>query len=543
MYTSFFGLTEKPFAITPDPRYLYLSERHAEALAHLAYGIAEAGGFIQLTGEVGTGKTTVLRSLLQQLPPHCDVALILNPRVTPAEFLQCICDELHVQVPAAAAGSVKSLVDLLTHYLLDAHGRSRRVVLMVDEAQNLSPDVLEQVRLLTNLETATQKLLQILLIGQPELRAVLARPELRQLAQRVTGRYHLEALRRPETIAYIRHRLRVAGATRDLFSSGALSELHRLSHGVPRIINVIADRALLGAYTREEHRVTGELVRRAASEVYGRPVLAPWLRWAALAGTAAGAAILAVAIWRAMPAKDSASAAAPQSTAQIAPTAAPLPPVPAPRAELGALLALDAAGTTMDSAFSSLFRMWGADYQPGNGLGCVQAATQGLTCVWQRGSLAQLKLINRPAILSLIDEANSLRQVVLSGLDRGQARLLIGASEVEVPIAELADYWFGEFLVLWRPQASELRPMRAGMRGEDVRWLRQSLERLGGLPASDPSRDVFDAELGRLVEDFQRSRRLSVDGIAGVQTQLVLDAALGAPGTPTLAESRTEAGA
>jgi general secretion pathway protein A len=414
---------------------------------------------------------------------------------------------------------------------------------MVDEAQNLSPDVLEQVRLLTNLETATQKLLQILLIGQPELRAVLARPELRQLAQRVTGRYHLEALRRPETIAYIRHRLRVAGATRDLFSSGALGELHRLSRGVPRLINVIADRALLGAYTREEHRLTGDLVRRAAREVYGRSLLAPWLRWVALAGAAAGVTVLAVAIWRAMPAKDSTSAAQQSAAAQIAPTAAPLPPVPAPRPELGALLALDAAGTTMDSAYGSLFRMWGAEYQPDNGLGCVQAATQGLTCVRQRGSLAQLKLINRPAILSLIDNANSSRQVVLSSLDRGQARLLIGASEVEVPIAELTDYWFGEFLILWRPRASELRPLRAGMRGNDVRWLRQGLEQLVGLPVSDQSRDLFDSELERLVEDFQRSRRLSVDGIAGVQTQLVLDAALGAPGTPKLADTGTEAGA
>ena len=542
MYTSFFGLSEKPFAITPDPRYLYLSEQHAEALAHLAYGITEAGGFIQLTGEVGTGKTTVLRSLLQQLPPHCDVALILNPRVTPAEFLQCICDELHLQVLPAATGSVKALVDQLTHFLLDAHARSRRVVLMVDEAQNLSPDVLEQVRLLTNLETATQKLLQILLIGQPELREVLARPELRQLAQRVTGRYHLDSLRRPETLAYIRHRLRVAGATRELFSSGALGELHRLSRGTPRIINVIADRALLGAYTREVHRVTGDFVRRAAAEVYGRPVLPAWLRWVALGGAIAGAALLAVAIWRALPVGD--SVAGPAATiAKVTPAAAPVVPAPAPRPELGALLALDAAGTTMESAFGALFRMWGAEYQAGGALGCVQASAQGLTCVWQRGSLAQLKLFNRPAILSLIDEGNAARQVVLSGLDGDQTKLLIGASEVEVPIAELADYWFGEFLVLWRPQASELRPLRAGMRGEDVRWLRQGLEQIGGLPVSDPSRDVFDAELERLVEDFQRSRRLSVDGIAGVQTQLVLDAALGAPGTPTLAGSRAEAGA
>ena len=269
MYTSFFGLNEKPFAITPDPRYLYLSERHTEALAHLAYGISEAGGFIQLTGEVGTGKTTVLRSLLQQLPPHCDVALILNPRITPAEFLLAICDELHVGVPPGDHGSVKALVDLLTHFLLDAHGRNRRIVLMVDEAQNLDAAVLEQVRQLTNLETATQKLLQIILIGQPELREVLARPELRQLAQRITGRYHLEALRKPETLAYVRHRLRVAGATREIFTTGAMRELHRLSSGIPRIINVIADRALLAAYTKDQRTVDARLVAAAAAEVFG----------------------------------------------------------------------------------------------------------------------------------------------------------------------------------------------------------------------------------------------------------------------------------
>lgn len=539
MYTSFFGLTEKPFAITPDPRYLYLSERHAEALAHLAYGIAEAGGFIQLTGEVGTGKTTVLRSLLLQLPPNCDVALILNPRVTPAEFLQCICDELHVQAPATAAGSVKALVDLLTHFLLDAHARSRRVVLMVDEAQNLSTDVLEQVRLLTNLETATQKLLQILLIGQPELRTMLAQPELRQLAQRVTGRYHLEALRRRETIAYIRHRLRVAGANRELFSAAARNELHRLSRGVPRIINVIADRALLGAYTREEHLVTAGFVRRAAAEVRGRPVFRSWLRWGAIAGATAGAALLAVTILRGTSADDAATP--PRVVAQAALSAAP--PLPAPRPELGALLALGAESATMDSAFGSLFRMWGAEYRAGNGQGCEQASSQGLSCVWQRGSLAQLKLINRPAMLLLIDEASSSHQVVLAGLDGGQARLLIGANEVEVPVAELADYWFGEFLVLWRPQANEMRPLRAGMRGEDVRWLRQGLEQVGGLPVSDPARDDFDAELLRLVEDFQRSRRLAVDGVAGLQTQLALDSALGAPGTPTLVASGAGTGA
>ena len=542
MYTSFFGLNEKPFAITPDPRYLYLSERHTEALAHLAYGISESGGFIQLTGEVGTGKTTVLRSLLQQLPPHCDVALILNPRVTPAEFLLAICDELHVQVPEGSANSVKALVDLLTHFLLDAHGRGRRIVLMVDEAQNLDPDVLEQVRLLTNLETATQKLLQIILIGQPELREVLSRPELRQLAQRITGRYHLEALRKAETIAYLRHRARVAGATRDLFTPGAQREIHRLSNGVPRIINVIADRALLGAYTREEPIVNGTLVRRAASEVYGRPVLAPWMRLLAIGGAVAGAALLALVIWRALPAFDGPGSAA--STAALAETPAPEPaPASPPREPLGAVLAKDETATTMDAAFTSLFSLWGAEFQPGAGLPCDQADARGLSCVWQRGSLAQLKLINRPAILSLVDAEGSAHQVVLSEIGQEGAKLIVGSGEAKVPIGELADYWFGEFLVLWRPQTSDLRPLRAGMRGDDVRWLRQGLEQLGGLPASAETQDYFDAELQHLVENFQRSRRLEVDGIAGLQTQLVLDSALGAPGTPTLAHAGPQAGA
>src|SRR5437879_3319670 len=259
MYLSFFGLDEKPFAITPDPRYLYLSERHAEALAHLMYGINEAGGFVQLTGEVGTGKTTIVRSLLAQAPKNAEIALILNPRMTPPEFLLTICEELGIGVPDQAAGSLKDLVDILGGYLLRAHGAGKRVVLVVDEAQNLSPEALEQVRLLTNLETTTQKLLQIILIGQPELRELLARNELRQLAQRITGRYHLNPLSRGETGAYVRHRLRVAGATADILSPHALNEVFRLSHGVPRVINIVCDRSLLGAYSLDRHRVTAAL--------------------------------------------------------------------------------------------------------------------------------------------------------------------------------------------------------------------------------------------------------------------------------------------
>src|SRR5689334_21294937 len=249
MYLPFYGLADKPFSITPDPRYLFLGGRHAEALAHLVYGITDAGGFIQLTGEVGTGKTTVIRSLLARKPDNAEIALILNPHLDARQFLQAICEELRIALPPEAIGNLKALIDLLNRHLLAAHAAGRRVVVMVDEAQNLAPDVLEQVRLLTNLETETQKLLQIILIGQPELREVLDRTELRQLAQRVTGRYHLDPLSSDETSAYVRRRLRVAGATQEVFSNGALREVRRLSGGVPRLINIICDRALLGAFT------------------------------------------------------------------------------------------------------------------------------------------------------------------------------------------------------------------------------------------------------------------------------------------------------
>jgi general secretion pathway protein A len=294
MYLPFFGLNEKPFAITPDPRYLFLSERHSEALAHLIYGITEAGGFIQLTGEVGTGKTTIIRSLLSRTPSNAEVALILNPRVSATEFLLTLCEELGIGVPDSAVGSLKELVDILNRYLLKAHADGRRVVLVVDEAQNLDYDALEQIRLLTNLETETQKLLQIILIGQPELRDMLARVELRQLAQRMTARYHLAPLTRAEATLYVRHRMRVAGANRDVFSRAALAELHRVSQGIPRLINIIADRALLGAYAQEKPDIGAALVRRAATEVLGRRFVPAWLPWF---GVALACAATAAFIW------------------------------------------------------------------------------------------------------------------------------------------------------------------------------------------------------------------------------------------------------
>ncbi|HTG75945.1 MAG TPA: AAA family ATPase [Steroidobacteraceae bacterium] len=539
MYTSFFGLQEKPFAITPDPRYLYLSERHAEALAHLLYGINEAGGFIQLTGEVGTGKTTIIRSLLEQLPANADVALILNPRVTPAEFLLTICEELRIPVPEPGRGSVKLLMDLIGRRLLDTHARGRRVVLIVDEAQNLSAHTLEQVRLLTNLETATTKLLQIILIGQPELRDLLARPELRQLAQRITARYHLNPLSSEETAGYIKHRMRVAGATAEAFTPASLAEVHRLSGGVPRIINVICDRALLGAFTHEDHRVSGKLVRDAATQVYGRPMPAPWLRWAIIGSIAAALALVAAGLWSLLASRPPASAdataaeAAPVASNQIARAETTEAPPPAPPS-FDEVLARHGNDTTTEAALGKLFASWGATYDPSGGRGCDQAAHQGLECLFQKGSWAQLRTLNRPAILTLTDDIGRTHQVLLTSLGEETATIDLGGESRPVSIAGMSRYWFGDFLLLWRPPLAVAKALAPGMRGADVRWLRENLRVAQGLPAAPAGSDFYDEDLARLVQDFQRQHRLNIDGVAGVQTQIVLDTVVNATGSPTI---------
>lgn len=518
MYASYFGLNDNPFAITPDPRFLFLSARHTEALAHLLYGVTESGGFIQLTGEVGTGKTTLVRTLLEKLPDNVDPALVINPRVTVLEFLRSICREL--DIPWKPAHTPQDLIDALNARLLEAHAQGRRVVLIIDEAQGLTAEVLEQVRLLTNLETREQKLLQIILVGQPELREMLARNELRQLAQRITGRYHLTPLSSSESRAYVNHRLTVSGAMAPIFTSSALRTLQRMTRGIPRLINIICDRALLGAYTHELRQVDSGLVRRAAREVLGEaPQLRVpawlWLSVFALAFTS-GALLFF-------------DRHAPADPAPM-PAAAPAKPA-AP--DLAAWLADPGHPSDTDTAFGALFSLWGAQYSAaGSGSGCREAPDAGLRCLYRRGTWNNLRSFDLPAIVTLTDAEGAAHQLVVTRLDDSNVTLRAANASARFPIAQVDPLWYGEYLILWRPDAHAPDPLAPGMVGTGVSWLRSRLAELQH--AVDTGSSRYDDSLTGMVRRFQADQHMKVDGIAGEETLVHLSAALAPPGTPLL---------
>ena len=526
MYASYFGLSDNPFAITPDPRFLFLSARHTEALAHLLYGVTESGGFIQLTGEVGTGKTTLVRTLLEKLPDNVDAALIINPRVSVLEFLRSICRELDIDWKLAQ--TPQDLIDALNARLLKAHENGRRVVLIVDEAQGLQAEVLEQVRLLTNLETRQQKLLQIILVGQPELREILSRNELRQLAQRITGRYHLTPLSGSETRAYVNHRLTVSGAMAPIFTAAAVRSLQRISGGIPRLINIICDRALLGAYTHELRQVDAPMVRRAAREVLGdsqgRPSLRPAILVACLLLVVAVAAT--GLFWNA---SSTGGGVAPAAEAAVEPVSAK--PV---QQSLSSWLADAAHPSDTDAAFGTLFSLWGASYSADDsGSACREAEDAGLRCLYRRGTWNNLRGFDLPAIVTLTGSDGAAHQLVMTHIDGSSVTLRAGTASARFPLSEVEPLWYGEYLILWRPDAHALHPLVPGMSDGNVAWLRSQLATLQHTDDSGATR--YDVALIAAVKRFQTEQHMQADGIAGEETLVRLSAALAAPGTPLLA--------
>ncbi|MES2187524.1 MAG: AAA family ATPase [Pseudomonadota bacterium] len=550
MYAQTFGLQHEPFSIAPDPRYLFMSERHREALAHLLYGLGGGGGFVLLTGEIGTGKTTVCRCFLEQVPADCHVAYIFNPKLTVHELLQSVCDEFGVAHPSSVAGereTAKDCIDPLNAFLLSTHAAGHSTVLVIDEAQNLSAEVLEQLRLLTNLETNERKLLQIILIGQPELRGMLARPELEQLAQRVIARFHLDALTAEETGQYIGHRLAVAGHHGPLpFDRAALRRIHTLSGGVPRRINLLCGRALLGAYATGNRTVDRRIVDKAAGEVFGgdtaaagaaRPGTRPARNALLIAGWAVAAVAIGAGAWTAgrsaappPPAAESAgmavAGARPAKGTPALPASAAQPLAAAgPGMETGMAALLALLPRAEDDAWRAIGPAWGLPAADTTADPCRTWGALGVQCFRSpRTSAALIRQLDRPGFLTLYDDSDRPVYAVLAGIDARNATLAVGGARHTVPLSALATRWRGDFATLWRvPPGYAEKPGK----GPSPQWLASQLA--AALPATpiDARTGAPDSPsaLRAGISRFQLAQGLVPDGRAGPATLMELNRA------------------
>ncbi len=577
MYEQFFHLNKRPFSIAPDPSFLYMSERHRDALAHLKYGLESDGGFVLVTGEVGTGKTTLLRNLIGQVPGDIDVAFILNPRLTVRELLQTICDELAIDYPTDDQHSVKPYIDRLNKHLLRTHRLGRSTVVVIDEAQNLSPAVLEQLRLLTNLETNERKLMRIILVGQPELKVMLARQELRQLSQRITARYHLEPLQLDDTRAYIAHRLSLAGGNPNLFSASASWNVHRHAGGVPRLINIIADRALLGAYAEGKPRIDFVHVQKAASEtaprqfniwgwlgVTGAVLLGIGLLWTLLDATnkpspaqaqsaqtqdvqtqdvqtqgALGAQTTApppVTIAEPRPPiVQPAPAATPEpvatTTQDLAPT--PIPTIatvtPEPSAVLGGVpIAISGVPSYRSQrlAFSAMYNLWGIDYDPNNPLvPCDFAPRFQLQCTKRAYSWSDVARLNVPVVMQLAGADAQIFYVTAVSASNNQVSIIQGSTTSVVDLATLSQVWEGTIIALWPTPINYRGSIKDGSTGTAVQELRKLLGQATNRDLGNSR--TFDTALSKVLREFQAASGVPADGIAGPATWLLLHRAAG----------------
>ena len=540
MYKEYFGLKEKPFSIAPNPHYFYMSEGHREALAHLLYGVKGEGGFVLLTGEVGTGKTTVCRLLLELIPEDLEIAFILNPPLTVEELVATVCDEFKISYPSDTR-SVKDFVARIHAYLLDVHARGRRALLIIEEAQNLSTEVLEQIRLLTNLETDEHKLLQIIMLGQPELRDNLKQPQLRQLSQRITARYHLGPLSRKEVSEYVNYRLSTAGLVRPhrLFPERTLGKLFRLTRGVPRLINVICDRALLGAYVEGKDRVDTKTLTTAAREVSGGADY-QWRNRKVHQGISVCFLLLLCAVaaatyylLRPEPlARVTVKAVVEGRGTEANATSLKGPPIEKP-------MDTTPRRDTKATAYRTLFEQWQIEYKPESSrTACEQAVGQGLRCMHgSKGTISGLRQMNRPAALRLLDEKNGEYYATLTALHGETATVAIAADTSALDVKEITPPWTGDYLVLWRVPSDYKEKLKPGRGGPPVAWLDRQLALVQARTARAGRGQVYDEEMVKQVKEFQRTAGLTPDGIAGLRTIMALIAAAG-DGGPTLHDGK-----
>lgn len=520
LYLKHFGLTREPFSIVPDPGFLYPSVYHRQAVAHLKYGLDREGGFILLTGEVGTGKTTLTRTMLKRLPAHVRVAYILNSKLKTTDVLASICHELAIELPESSGLSFSKIcIDALNQNLLQAHAEGKKTLIVIEEAQNLSAEVLETLRLLSNLETYSHKLLHILLVGQPELLAILAQKELRQLNQRVVSRFHLLPIDKDDLANYVNHRLHRAGAKGPIFDRASINTLFKLTGGVPRLINLICQHALLAAYSSESKQVTPRLVKQAAVESLGRtntPRLQPqgWHYWALVTGCVLAVAFYALQLpiqpnsqWPATTAKSQSVA---ESVVKLAPS----------------------------NPYANLLKHWDvpADEIYSEEELVALAARYGLSAEqFNYARLADIQRINRPGIVRLKDQTGILKSAVLSHIDPSGVSLMQSNKILRLDTQSFTDRWSGSYLYLWRPP-QQIKQLKLGDKNPAaLAWLQQRLTMVDPDAETIISAGRYTPAVVEQVRRFQRQQNISADGVIGRETLMRLNQ-LTEQGIPLLSE-------
>jgi len=590
MYNEYFGFKESPFSIAPDPRYLYMTAQHRDALAHLVYGLNSDGGCILLTGEVGTGKTTICRCLLEQIPDKTNIALVLNPKISALELLETICDELNIQYPENNK-SIKVFTDCINHFLIEHNAKNERTVLIIDEAQNLDCSVLEQLRLLTNLETEKRKLLQIIILGQPELLDILAKIDMRQLAQRITARYHLKPLSREEIKAYLNHRLAIAGQNIQIFPEQTITQLYKLSNGIPRLINIICDRALLGCYVENSIRVEKNILKKAANEVSGelkkiqnKNTLSKYTF--IFAGLLISSLVFASIFFGVFDNRDTMNANT-NTVENVIPTITPEikknedqdldnsqiqttestsqksneeEKSPSINTNIPSVLTTEqnhkTEGDVLEqysklllsryikdsyngpnknstlNAYQELFEQWQITYDRKSSNGaCKQALTAGLRCLHKQGNLNSLRQHNRPAILKLFTPSGESAYLTLLALKGEQATLSIADKTINVSTSTLDQHWLGQYTLLWRQPDSYTKAETPKKTGKLADWLLNSFSRIKNNEASSnkPLSEIMPIDREALIEtvkQFQMQQGLTADGVVGPVTVIHINTAI-----------------